>query len=154
MACIVQPVAVVTALDAGRPHGTTVGTVTALSLDPPLVSIALDGGSDLLDIVRRTGRFGINLLRPQDADLARRFATKGVAKFAGVRWRVHDGAPRLVRSGTWIACDVHDIITGGDHFVVHGLVESTDIAQAAPLVYERRGFGVPQPLDGSPGEAS
>jgi flavin reductase (DIM6/NTAB) family NADH-FMN oxidoreductase RutF len=147
MACIVQPVAVVTAFDGCRPHGTTVGTVTALSLTPPLVSIALDNGSDLLRIVRRAGWFGINLLRREDADLARRFAAKGRDKFAGADWTICDSAPRLVRSGMWVACSVHGTIAAGDHTVIHGLVRAADVTRFVPLVYHVRQFSVPQPVD-------
>jgi flavin reductase (DIM6/NTAB) family NADH-FMN oxidoreductase RutF len=148
MACIVQPVAVVTALDGRRPHGTTVGTVTALSLAPPLVSVALDNGSDLLGIVRHAGWFGINLLRREDADLARRFAMKGRNKFAGAEWTICDHAPRLTKSGTWVACSVHSIIAAGDHTVIHGLVRAANVIRFVPLVYHCREFSVPQPVNG------
>ena len=38
------------------------GLAASLSLDPPMVPVALDRGSNLLALVRRTGRFGLNVL--------------------------------------------------------------------------------------------
>lgn len=56
------PVSVVTTMGGGRPHGTTVSAFCSLSLEPPLVPVALDRASDLLALVRRTQRFAVNLL--------------------------------------------------------------------------------------------
>ncbi len=53
MATVCTPVAVVTAMDGERPHGTTVSAFASLSVDPPMVLVALDARSDLLTLVRR-----------------------------------------------------------------------------------------------------
>src|SRR5438105_11403406 len=82
MASVCTPVSVVTAMADHLPHGTTVSAFASLSLDPPMVLVALDRGSDLLALVRRTGRFGLNVLSGAQSHLALRFARKGgTAKF-------------------------------------------------------------------------
>ncbi|WP_281790397.1 flavin reductase family protein [Streptomyces sp. MK37H] len=49
MSGVCAPVTVVTATAAdARPHGSTVSSFASLSLDPPLVSFALDRASGLL----------------------------------------------------------------------------------------------------------
>jgi flavin reductase (DIM6/NTAB) family NADH-FMN oxidoreductase RutF len=45
MGAVATPVAVATAMDQRGPHGTTVSAFTSLSLDPPMVLVALDRGS-------------------------------------------------------------------------------------------------------------
>src|SRR5579872_7085844 len=88
-------VTVVTAMDGSRPHGTTVSAFSSLSLDPPLVLVSLDRGSQLLEVITAAGRFGVNVLSRDQAALAARFATRGPAKFDGVAWRGDSASPRL-----------------------------------------------------------
>jgi flavin reductase (DIM6/NTAB) family NADH-FMN oxidoreductase RutF len=141
MAEVCSPVTVVTTLHEGEPHGTTVSAFASLSLDPPMVTVALDHGSDLLAKVRRTGRLGVNVLGSGQDDLAVAFARKGVDKFAGVGWSVDHGLPRLDRSVVWLECDVTDVAAGGDHVVILAGGRPVSVAPAAPLTYHRRGFG-------------
>jgi flavin reductase (DIM6/NTAB) family NADH-FMN oxidoreductase RutF len=151
MAGVCTPVAVVTALDGDRPHGTTVSAFASLSLDPPMVLVSLARSSDLLAMVRETGRFGLNVLgRPQVA-LAARFAAKGDAtsgpgRFDGVAWAVDDGLPRLGGAQGWVACELTDLVAGGDHLVALGLVVGAGTSDELPLTYHRRAFGTHSPL--------
>lgn len=84
MAGVCTPVSVVTALDGDRPHGTTVSAFASLSMEPPMVLVALDRKSDLLALVRGSGLFGVNVLGSEQSALATRFARKGIAKFEHV----------------------------------------------------------------------
>jgi flavin reductase (DIM6/NTAB) family NADH-FMN oxidoreductase RutF len=88
MASVCTPVSVVTAVADDRPHGTTVSAFASLSMTPPMVLVALDRGSDLLAVVRSTGRFGLNVLGSDQCALASTFARKGPDKFAGVPWEL------------------------------------------------------------------
>lgn len=141
MSGVCTPVSVVTALDGTRPHGTTVSAFASLSMDPPMVLVSLDRTSDLLAVVRRAGRFGLNVLESRQAKLAKRFARKGMAKFDGVTWELEDDLPRLAGSSGWVACTVEKFIEGGDHVVALGLVEAADSRPLAPLTYHARTFG-------------
>ncbi|WP_250003607.1 flavin reductase family protein [Actinoplanes sp. M2I2] len=141
MGAVATPVAVVTAMDHGRPHGTTVSAFTSLSLDPPMVLVALDRDSALLSIVTRTRRFGLNVLTAEQSGLALTFARKGDEKFAGVAWAHQHGLPRLDAVSGWLACDVDQLIPGGDHIVAIGRVTAAEHDPRAPLTYHRRTFG-------------
>jgi len=140
MASVCTSVAVVTAVHGGQPHGTTVGTFSALSLDPPLILVSLARTSDLLRFVRGSRRFGVNVLSEDQSDLAARFATKGPDKFAGVEAELCDGLPRLRDAGVWLACDVYEFVDGGDHVIVIGGVSWIDSVSFRPLLYHRRSF--------------
>jgi flavin reductase (DIM6/NTAB) family NADH-FMN oxidoreductase RutF len=140
LGAVCAPVAVVTSHD-GRPHGTTVSAFSSLSLEPPLVLVALDRGSDLLDMIRRSGRYGINVLAHDQEPLATRFARKGADKFEGVAWELDHGVPRLEETATWIACRLHELTDGGDHVIAVGLVEHAEAGEGAPLLYRQREFG-------------
>lgn len=146
MAGVCTPVAVVTAMDGERPHGTTVSAFASLSLDPPMVLVSLARSSDLLAIIQRTGRFGLNVLGSSQAALAATFASKGTAKFDGVDWTTDHGLPRLDGAPGWLACDVSDLADGGDHVVALGTVVGARTCEEHPLTYHRRTFGTHAPL--------
>lgn len=147
MAAVASPVAVVTAMDDGHPHGTTVSAFTSLSLTPPMVLVSLDNRSRLLALVRRTGRFGINVLSAHQTELATAFARSGPDRFDGMPWSTSQGLPRLPGSASWIAAEVQEYVTAGDHTVLLAHVTSAEAATGGPrpLTYHQRSFGTHTP---------
>ncbi|WP_326836959.1 flavin reductase family protein [Amycolatopsis rhabdoformis] len=149
MAGVATPVSVVTAFHEGAPHGTTVSAFTSLSMTPPMVLVSLDKTSRLLGLVRRSGRFGVNILGAAQAETARSFAKKLEMgeKFAGITWEHDTGLPRIAGVPGWLACSVTQEVEGGDHIVLFGEVLSAAPATAAPLTYHSRTFGTHSLLD-------
>ena len=141
MARVCTPVSVVTTVEDGRPHGTTVSAFVSLSMDPPMVLVSLDNGSDLLAMVRRTGTFGVNVLAADQSAVALRFAGKGPDKFRGADWSGECGAARLDGVAAWLACTVGQIVEGGDHQVLLGNVVAAEATEIEPLTYHARTFG-------------
>ncbi|MGI5130045.1 flavin reductase family protein [Pseudonocardia sp. CA-107938] len=142
MGSVCTPVSVVTTLDDGTPFGTTVSAFTSLSMEPPMVLVALDNGSALLAAVRRSRRFGVNVLLSEQAPLALRFAGKGgPAKFTDVSWAAEQHVPRLSGAGGFLACELAGQVPGGDHTVLLGTVLDADPTSGAPLTYHLRSFG-------------
>ena len=141
MASVCTPVSVVTALADERPHGTTVSAFASLSLEPPMVLVALDLQSQLLQLVKTTGRFGVNVLGSGQHQTALVFARKGEEKFAGVTWRLDEQLPRLDEAPGWLVCNVDRLVEGGDHVLVLGRVTAAEHRPAPPLTYHQRLFG-------------
>lgn len=142
MAGVCTPVSVVTALSDGLPHGTTVSAFASLSMDPPMVLVSLDRGSELLGLIRGSGRFGLNVLGSDQSQMALNFARKGGAgKFAGVSWNLADGVPRIPGAGGFLSCDAADLVDGGDHVLVLGRVRAAETTAVPPLTYYARSFG-------------
>lgn len=130
-------VSVVTALGPSGPAGATANAVASLSLDPPLMLACLDRASRTLDAVQRSERFGVSVLRADQADLARTFATKAPhpEKWAEVPWSERAGVPILDEAVAWAACELRDLHDGGDHVVATGLVGALGCASGEPLVF-------------------
>lgn len=145
MADVPTPVTVITAMDDARPHGTTVSAFSSLSMNPPMVLVSLNRESVLLDIVARSGMFGVNILASEQAGIATTFARKGNDKFEGVDWRSDFGVPRLEGVLGWVACDVAEIVPGGDHVIVLGNVRTAETDPRLPLTYHSRVFGTHVP---------
>jgi flavin reductase (DIM6/NTAB) family NADH-FMN oxidoreductase RutF len=142
MSGVCAPVTVVTTMTGGAPFGTTVSSFTSLSLDPPLVSVAFDRGSRLLQQIRAAGRFGVNILAGTQGDLAMTFARSGADRFSAADWFTEDGLPRLADTAGWMACDLHQTVEGGDHLLLFGLVRAASSrADVPPIVYARHTYG-------------
>ncbi|WP_258008561.1 flavin reductase family protein [Rhodococcus sp. ENV425] len=146
MAGVATPVSIVTAISGGLPYGTTVSAFTSLSMTPPMVLVSLDRGSETLELLRESGRFGLNILGADQAHTALAFAKKGgVGKFHGTRWELDHDLPRIPGAPGWIACTVTDLVDGGDHVIALGEVDVAELADGQPLVYYGRTFGTHLP---------
>lgn len=146
MASVCTPVAVITAMDGERPHGTTVSAFASLSMSPPSLLVSLDHGSDLLALIRSAGTFGVNVLGHHQSDQAASFARKGRDKFTGVDWTLSGGVPQISGAAVWFVCSVLQTVEAADHVVVIGEVHTAEASSIAPLTYHSRTFGTHQLL--------
>jgi len=147
MASVATPVSVVTTTWQDEHYGATVSAFSSLSMDPPMVLVSLDHRSTLLTGIRSANRFGVNILSAAQASTALRFASsRGIGKFDGIPWRPASGLPRLEGAVAWLACDVVEMVEGGDHIIALGRVSSVETCDGSPLVYHRRVFGTPSAL--------
>jgi len=123
----------------GRLSGATANAVTSLSLDPPMMLACLDRGSRTLATVRESGRFGVNALAAGQRDLARRFAGKGdeAEKWAGHSHSESAGSPRLDDTLVWVACELREVIEGGDHVILTGDAIEAEACEGDPLLFHR-----------------
>lgn len=131
-------VTVVTTTGPGGPAGMTTNAVTSLSLEPLLLLVCFDRGSRTLEVVRGSRRFAVNILRAGDRELAAVFASKRVAreKFDSVTHSEAHGVPVLDRALAWIACELRELVPGGDHEIGIGRVTGMGGARDGdPLVY-------------------
>ena len=56
-------------------------------------------------------------------------------KWDGVAWSERDGMPAIDGALAFVACDLRDVIAGGDHVIVTGDVTALETAEGAPLVF-------------------
>ncbi|MFT3835143.1 MAG: flavin reductase family protein [Micropruina sp.] len=78
-------VAVVTLQDGGRAYGFTATSVISVSAEPPLFAFSVHKASSSWSALSRVRRVMINFLAEDQADVAARFATSGIDRFAGRR---------------------------------------------------------------------
>lgn len=138
MAVMPTAVTVIASIGERGPAGATANAVASLSLEPPLMLACLDRGSRTLAAVRASGRFSVNVLGAGDEGLARAFASKAPheEKWAGIEWSESEGSPRVAHALAWIACELRDLLDGGDHVILTGAVLDLAVNEdAAPLVF-------------------
>jgi 3-hydroxy-9,10-secoandrosta-1,3,5(10)-triene-9,17-dione monooxygenase reductase component len=137
MAILPTGVTVVSAAGPDGPAGATANAVCSLSIEPMLMLACLDRGSRTLLAVQAANRFGISVLHAGQEQAARAFATKApvTEKWDGVAWSERDGIPAIDDALAWIACDLRDVIAGGDHVIVTGEVTDLATGEGDPLVF-------------------
>jgi flavin reductase (DIM6/NTAB) family NADH-FMN oxidoreductase RutF len=130
-------VAVVTTRAAdGTPHGLTINSFSSLSLDPPLVMVAIDRSCAVLRSFESNGHYAINILREDQLALSMKFAQIPEGRFTGVEWRVgHTGSPVLNGVLAVLDCRTVNVVDTGDHRVLIGEVVNTEIGEGRPLLF-------------------
>lgn len=133
-------VCIVTSGPTYDPVGVTVGTLSPLSLVPPLLMFALMEDSSVLQRLQSGTVIGIHLLSESQAEIATRFSRPGVDRFAGLELSHAEGAPKLKGAVAWMAAVVQGMTAFGDHSLVSALVVSAEIGPSRPLLHWRRAF--------------
>jgi 3-hydroxy-9,10-secoandrosta-1,3,5(10)-triene-9,17-dione monooxygenase reductase component len=140
-------VTIVTALDGDRPVGITVNAFASMSLEPPLVAIALDHRRFIVPFIEAAGRYAVNVLAEDQQWLSDCFAGANVnpsrEAFCGATWHPgRTGLPVLAGATASIECRVAQRIPLGDHLVFVGSVEAVSAPEpdAPPLLYHRRRY--------------
>ena len=141
---IPSPVGVVTLQAEGQAAGLTVGSLVTLSVDPPLVGIALGREAALHELLRDAGSFAISILAEGQEHLARHFArgVPPIGLWAGIETTPGElGAPLLEGAVGWIECRLGTELETGDHtFFVGEVVTVRRGPGREALVYLRRGY--------------
>lgn len=135
-------VTVITTRLDGVLHGTTASAVSSLSLEPPMLLIAMNRTSVTGAAVLESGAFAVNILGEGADELARRFASKGEDKFDGVDVTLGDhGQPLLVDALAQLVCRVTQQVEVATHVVFLAEVHEATARPGAPLAYYRGKFG-------------
>jgi flavin reductase (DIM6/NTAB) family NADH-FMN oxidoreductase RutF len=140
MAGLCSGVAVVTATrpEDGRPCGLVATSVSSFSASPPSVLASIGHASRCHQALAASERFGVHLLRSDQAEHARVFAGLGDDKFAGVDWSWDGDVPALAGALAYLRCRRGALFELYDHSILIGDVEDGGRAAGEPLVYMER----------------
>jgi flavin reductase (DIM6/NTAB) family NADH-FMN oxidoreductase RutF len=141
-------VAVVTTMDEDRLWGMTINSFSSVSLQPPLVLVAFDRRRRIVPILRRTGRYVVNILGEDQRALSDCFAggpirdpagpdrqpSPGREQLCGAPWHLGAlGLPVLDDAIATLECEVVDVHPAGDHDLYIARVERGEAIGADPL---------------------
>ena len=127
----------VTIVTARRADGTLVGltanSFNSVSLRPPLVLWSLARAAGSLPAFYRGSHYAINILAADQRELAERFASKDVDRFAGLKLREGSGgAPIIEGAAAVFECFNRSRYEEGDHIIFVGEVEHCIRREGAP----------------------
>ena len=158
-------ISVVTTFDGERPAGITVNAFSSVSLEPPLVMVALDRRRFITPMVRTAGRYAVSVLGSDQQALSDCFAHAPTQPgepsredFCGASWQPGPtGLPLLDGAIATLECTTIETFSAGDHDLFIGRVDSVAELRpgVAPLLYFRRRYlrieqGADSPVEGRP----
>jgi flavin reductase (DIM6/NTAB) family NADH-FMN oxidoreductase RutF len=130
-------VAVITSAGAGGSGGMTANALCSLSLEPLLALVCFENDARTLPIVREARRFAVNVLSAEQEEVAGVFASKlpEAEKLDGVPHTVRLGLPIIDGTLAWAACELRELIAGGDHTIGIGEVVGMGLGGGKPLLW-------------------
>jgi 3-hydroxy-9,10-secoandrosta-1,3,5(10)-triene-9,17-dione monooxygenase reductase component len=136
-------VTIITALQDDEPVGMAVNSFTSVSLDPQLVLFCAAKSSSTWPSIQASGKFAANILDEDGEETCRRFAQKGVERFAHLAYTIgRSGSPVLDHALAFVDCETIAEHDGGDHTIVVGKVlELGYKSEGKPLLFYRGGYG-------------
>jgi 3-hydroxy-9,10-secoandrosta-1,3,5(10)-triene-9,17-dione monooxygenase reductase component len=147
---------------AGRPAGITVNALSSVSLEPPLVVVALDRRRFITPFVRSEGRYAVNILGAAQQALSDCFAhapvSPGREEFCGAGWHLGTtGLPLIDGAIASLECTIVQTFSAGDHdlFIAEVDAMTTEADHGDPLIYYRRRYlrveqARTEPVEGKP----
>ena len=142
----------VTIVTARTPEGALVGltanSFNSVSLNPPLVLWSLSKSAASMAAFSTGSHYAIHILRAEQLDLAKQFATQGVDRFAGVQFTAGTaGAPLIDGAAATFECFNRSRYEEGDHVIFVGEVEHcAHQVGASPLLFHGGKFYAEHPL--------
>jgi flavin reductase ActVB len=133
-------VAVLTVVDEQAiAHGMTIGSLSALSLTPPLLLFCIARSARSHAAICHAERYCISLLAEGQEAVARRFSDRGADRF-GPDLATFDGLPAVPGALGWLLCTRERLVDAGDHTITIARVERATTHNRPPLLYWRRGY--------------
>ncbi|MCG6641292.1 p-hydroxyphenylacetate 3-hydroxylase reductase component [Acinetobacter baumannii] len=142
-------VTIVTAQNAqGEKVGVTANSFNSVSLDPPLILWSIDKKSSSFPVFEQATHFAVNILSGSQIDLSNKFSRRNIDKFEGTNYQEGEGASLLLENCSAIfECERHQVIEGGDHWIIIGKVVNFHDQGRSPLVYHQGAYSsvIPHP---------
>lgn len=110
--------AVVAAQVDGRVVGMPANSLSSVSLDPPLVSLAFAHSSTTFPELESAGRWGISVLAEDQAQALQDLRRPAAERFDGVEMVDADGAAFVRGALAMITVTPRDTVQAGDHTLV------------------------------------
>ena len=124
---------------AGTRVGLAASTFVPLSLEPPLVSFAVQNTSTTWPQLKDVPYLGISVLGDSHDEAARMLAAKTGDRFAGLQTvSTPTGAVFVEGTSVWLESSIEQLIPAGDHTI--GILRVSDITvnpDVPPIVFHR-----------------
>ncbi|WHY69638.1 flavin reductase family protein [Neobacillus sp. SuZ13] len=127
-------VTVITTEIAGEIHGMTANAFMSVSLDPKLVVISIGEKAQMLDKIKNSKKFAVNILSAEQQELSMIFAGQ-IKEKREVSFEQLDGLPVLSGAIAQVACEVVNVHIEGDHTLFIGKVMDIHLNEKEPLMF-------------------
>ena len=127
-------VTVITTEIDGQAHGMTANAFMSVSLDPKLVVISIGEKAQMLDKIKHSKKFAVNILAANQQELSMIFAGQ-IKEKIDVSFENLGGLPVLKGAVAQVACEVVNEHVEGDHTLFIGKVIDIHLEEEEPLLF-------------------
>ncbi|WP_042348425.1 flavin reductase family protein [Bacillus massiliigorillae] len=127
-------VTVITTEVDGKEHGMTANAFMSASLHPKLVVISIGENASMLEKIRKSQKFAVNVLSAKQQELSMVFAGQMKEKKAVNFARLED-LPVIEGAIAQVTCNVVSEYVEGDHTLFIGSVTNIQLEDEEPLLF-------------------
>lgn len=118
----------------GDVHGMTANAFMSVSLNPKLVVVSIAERAQMLEKIKQSGTFSVNILAADQQELSMVFAGQ-VNNHQEVVFEHLNGVPVLPNASVQVSCEVSAAHVEGDHTLFIGKVTDIRVEDSEPLIY-------------------
>lgn len=138
-------VTIVTAQHQGMRHGMTVSSFTSVSLQPPIVLVALDQSTRTHALITAASSFGVSVLSNEQKAISACFAGQDCEdedRFVSVETHsLVSGAPLITGSLAYLDCRVvAQLVSGSNTLFIGEVLAAQAGVKKPPLIYFDRNY--------------
>lgn len=127
-------ITIITTLEDGEIHGMTANAFMSVSLDPKLVLVSIGEKARMLDKIKKTGKFAVNILSADQKEYSMYFAGQ-IKEKRDVEFVRINRIPIIKQALANILCTVHSKHVAGDHTLFIGEVHEIIVQEGEPLLF-------------------
>ncbi|MCJ7841753.1 flavin reductase family protein [Lederbergia sp. NSJ-179] len=117
----------------GQIHGMTANAFMSISMNPKLIVISVRKQSSMLDLLKQSKFFSVNVLASNQKDVSAYFANQ--LKELEVEFARLDGKPVIKGAIAQVSCEIAGEHVEGDHTLIIGNVTDVHLEDEAPLIF-------------------
>lgn len=133
-------VTVITTTTENEVHGMTANAFMSVSLTPKLVLISIGEKARMLNKIKQSNKFVVNLLSNQQKEISMQFAGQ-LKEQVDVDFIWSNDLPLIKDSLASIVCDVYSYQVAGDHTLFIGEVKELVLNDGEPLTFFKGKYG-------------
>jgi flavin reductase (DIM6/NTAB) family NADH-FMN oxidoreductase RutF len=127
-------VTVITTEVAGEEHGMTANAFMSVSLNPKLVVISIGERAQMLEKIKTSKKFAVNILSEGQQEYSMLFAGQ-IKEKRDINFATLAGLPVLPGAIAQVACEVVNEHVEGDHTLFIGKVIDFKVEEGEPLMF-------------------
>ena len=118
----------------GEIHGMTANAFMSVSLDPKLIVISIKEDAKMLDKIKQSNRFSVNVLSCEQQEESMIFAGQKKPEEA-FQFDYLEGVPVVRNALAQLSCEVYNEHVEGDHTLFIGRVTGLELLDGEPLIF-------------------
>ncbi|WP_028782141.1 flavin reductase family protein [Thalassobacillus devorans] len=118
----------------GKVHGMTANAFMSVSLDPKLIVISVKEGAKMLDKIKKSNHFSVNVLSCEQQEESMIFAGQKQPE-EEFQFDYLEEVPVVRNALVQLSCEVYNEHVEGDHTLFVGQVTEMELKDGEPLIF-------------------